>query len=80
MNVYKRGKFVPGTNKIIRVGEIITKGWRKIYGYKTRGYRNRLDRVGRARMIKGYPTLTYGIKRNRVHRITLKPTNLNEAE
>ena len=57
-----------------------TKGWMKIHGYKTRGYRNKLKRVGLTKQIKAYPTITEHIKRNRVHRIVSTPINLNEAE
>lgn len=78
MNVIKRGYY--NGIEVIQVAHIISKDWRKIEGYKTRGYSKRVKRVGLSRMIKGYPNITQHVKRNRTHTITLKPTNLNEAE
>jgi hypothetical protein len=47
----------------------ITKGWRKIFGYKTRGYKNRVKRIGWSRMLIDNPTETKHAKRNLTHRL-----------
>ena len=47
----------------------ITKGWRRVSGYKTRGYRNRVKSVSRSRMYIDNAHLTMHIKRNRTQKL-----------
>jgi len=47
----------------------ITKGWRRITGYKTRGYKNRVSLIGWSRTYIVEPELTKHIKRNRAHKL-----------
>lgn len=50
----------------------ITKDWNRIDGYKTRGYRLRVRRIGISRMIIDNPKLVIRIKRNRVFGLIYK--------
>jgi hypothetical protein len=47
----------------------ITKGWRRITGYQTRGYKNRVSLIGWSRTYIAEPELTKHIKKNRVHKL-----------
>lgn len=49
----------------------ITKGWRRVSGYKTRGYRNRVKLVGRSRTYIANPEITQHVKRNRIHKMVV---------
>jgi hypothetical protein len=47
----------------------ITKGWRKITGYKTRGHKNRRKLVSRSKTYIDNKELTMHIKKNRIHKL-----------
>lgn len=47
----------------------ITKGWRKVTGYKTRGFRNRVKLISRSKTWIDNAHLTMHIKRNRVNKL-----------
>ncbi len=71
MNIRKTTqlKFKDGEGTIETLPMFITKGWRKITGYKTRGYKNRVKRIGWSRMYIDNAHLTMHIKRNRVNKL-----------
>ena len=72
MNIRKIGKW-NAKEGIIEMNPMwITKQWRRITGYRTRGYKNRLHLVGRSRMIIDNPELVIRIKRNRVFGLVYK--------
>ncbi len=56
----------------------ITKGWRTVYGYRTRGYKNRVRSVGRSRMYIDNPHITKHIKRNRIHKLVYQSYALSK--
>jgi hypothetical protein len=49
----------------------ITKGWRGVSGYKTRGFRNRVRLVNRSRTYIANPEITQHVKRNRIHKMVV---------
>jgi hypothetical protein len=69
MNIRKTGEWnvKEGTFKIIPM--YITKGWHRITGYKTRGYRNRVKLIGRSKTYIDNYELTKYFKKNRVHQL-----------
>ncbi len=72
MNIRKIGKWNAKEGIIEMKPMWITKQWRRITGYRTRGYKNRLHLVGRSRMIIDNPELVIRIKRNRVFGLVYK--------
>lgn len=56
----------------------ITKSWRKISGYKTRGYALRVRKVNMSRTIMRNPEITWHVKRNRAYRL-VKRSNRNKV-
>jgi len=72
MNIRKIGKWNPKEGIIEMKPMWITKQWRRIIGYRTRGYKNRLHSIGRSRMIIDNPELVIRIKRNRVFGLVYK--------
>jgi hypothetical protein len=74
MNIRKTTqlKFKDGEGKIETLPMYITKGWRRITGYKTRGYRNRVKLIGRSRTYIDNPEITKHIKRNRIHNMVVR--------
>jgi hypothetical protein len=72
MNIRKIGEWnrTEGTIEIKPMW--ITKQWRRITGYRTRGYKNRVHLVGRSKMIIDNPKLVIRIKRNRVFGLVYK--------
>jgi hypothetical protein len=69
MNIRKTGEWNVKEG-IIEVKPMwITKGWRRVTGYKTRGYKNRVKLIGRSRMYIDNAHLTMHIKRNRTQKL-----------
>ena len=78
MNIRKIGVWVKETNGVKQMPYWITKGWRKVYGYKTRGYRNRVKLVGRSKTYIDNPHITKHIKRNRIHKLVYQSYALSK--
>ena len=78
MNIRKIGVWIRETNEIKKMPDYITMGWRKINGYKTRGYRNRVKLVGRSKSYIDNPHITKHIKRNRIHRLVYQSYALSK--
>ncbi len=62
-------KFKDGEGTIETLPMWITKQWRRIAGYQTRGYKNRVKLVGRSKTYIDNAELTKHIKKNRVHKL-----------
>jgi len=69
MNIRKIGVYNKETTYIDQKATYTPKSWRKISGYKTRGYKNRVKRIGRSRAIMDNPTITKHVTRNRVYNL-----------
>jgi hypothetical protein len=69
MNIRKTGEWNVKEGTIEIKPMWITKGWRRITGYQTRGYRNRVKLIGRSRMYIDNAELTKYFKKNRVHQL-----------
>ena len=73
MNIKKNAIGFKGVTHTI----YITKGWRGVSGYKTRGFRNRVRLVNRSRTYIANPEITGHVKRNRIHKMVVNgKTNL----
>ena len=69
MNIRKIGVWIKETNEIKQMPDYITKQWRILNGYKSRGYVKRVGRIGRSRTIMDNPYITEHVKRNRVYNL-----------
>ena len=69
MNIRKTGEWNV-KDGIIEIKPMwITKQWRRLAGYQTRGYKNRVKLVGRSKTYIDNTELTKHIKKNRVHKL-----------
>jgi hypothetical protein len=69
MNIRKTGEWNVKEGTIEIKPMWITKDWRRITGYKTRGYKNRVSLIGWSRTYIVEPELTKHIKKNRTHKL-----------
>jgi hypothetical protein len=67
MNIKKNAIGFKGVTHTI----YITKEWRRVSGYKMRGYRNRVKSVSRSRTYITNPEITQHVKRNRIHKMVV---------
>jgi len=69
MNIRKIGVYNKETTYIYQKTTYTPKDWRKISGYKTRGYKNRVKRLFKSKTIKDNLNITHDVKRNRVYHL-----------
>jgi len=72
MNIRKTTQLNFKEGKIETLPLYITKGWRRITGYQTRGYRNRVKLIGRSKTYIDNAEVTKHIKKNRVHNLVYR--------
>jgi len=72
MNIRKTGEWNVKEGTIEIKTMWITKGWRRITGYQTRGYKNRVKLIGRSKTYIDNAELTKHIKKNRVHNLVYR--------
>lgn len=69
MNIRKVGVYNKETKYIEQKVSYTHTEWRKILGYKTRGYKNKVGRISRSKTIIHNFIITKHIRRNRVYNL-----------